>query len=200
MKRHKTSYPGVYYREVKRLGGKGLEKVFYIVFKKDGRTVEEKVGCQFRDDMTAARAARVRAERIEGRRLSRKEIRERQKAEAEAERRRWTLDRLWQEYSAPRPLTKGLLTDRGRYQNFLKPDFGHKEPHQITPLDVHRLRIRLSKIRKPQTVKHVLLLLQRLVNFGVKKGLCAGLSFKIEMPKVDNLKTEDLTPEQLARL
>ena len=29
----KTKYPGVYYREAKRLGGKGFEKVFYIVFK-----------------------------------------------------------------------------------------------------------------------------------------------------------------------
>ena len=52
----------------------------------------------------------------------------------------------------------------------------------------------------PQTVKHVLVLLQRIVNYGVKKGLCPGLGFKIEMPKVNNLKTEDLTPEQLVAL
>jgi len=34
----------------------------------------------------------------------------------------------------------------------------------------------------------------------VKKGLCAGLSFKIEMPQVNNARTEDLTPEQLTAL
>ena len=40
-KRIKTNYPGVFYREATRLGGKGLEKVFYIVFKKDGKVIEE---------------------------------------------------------------------------------------------------------------------------------------------------------------
>ena len=49
-------------------------------------------------------------------------------------------------------------------------------------------------------MKHILTLLQRIINFGVKKGLCPGLGFKIEMPKVNNLKTEDLNPEQLAAL
>ena len=34
----------------------------------------------------------------------------------------------------------------------------------------------------------------------MKKGLCPGLAFKIEMPRVNNLKTEDLTPEQLTAL
>jgi integrase len=67
-------------------------------------------------------------------------------------------------------------------------------------MDVHRLRINLSKTLQPQTVKHVLRLLARIINFGAKKGLCAGLSFKIEMPKVHNLKTEDLTQEQMTAL
>ena len=75
-KRIKTKYPGVFYREAKRIGGKGSEKVFYIVFKKDGKVIEEKAGRQFVDDMTEARAAGIRAERIEGKRLSRKEIRD----------------------------------------------------------------------------------------------------------------------------
>jgi hypothetical protein len=76
MKRYKTTYPGVFYREADRIGGKGLERVYYIVFKKGGKVHEEKVGCQFADDMTPARAARIWAERIEGKRQPRKEIRE----------------------------------------------------------------------------------------------------------------------------
>jgi hypothetical protein len=43
-------------------------------------------------------------------------------------------------------------------------------------------------------------LLRRIVNFEVKLQLCNPLSFHLEMPKVNNLKTEDLTLEQLARL
>lgn len=194
MKRNKTTYPGVFYREAERIGGKGLERVFYIVFKKGGKVCEEKVGRQYADDMTPARAARIRAERIEGRRQSRKEIRE---AAAET---KWTVDRLWQEYGAHRPTSKAWLTDQGRYKNFLLSGLGAKEPKDIVQLDLDRLRITLSKTKKPQTVKHVLVLLQRIINFGVKKGLCPGLGFKIEMPRVHNLKTEDLSPEHLSNL
>ena len=48
-KRCKTRYPGVFYRETERIGMKGTEKVFYIVFKKEGKVFEEKVGRQFAD-------------------------------------------------------------------------------------------------------------------------------------------------------
>ncbi len=194
MKRHKTTYPGVFYREAERIGGRGLEKVFYIVFKKNGKVIEEKVGRQFADDMTPARAAHIRSERVEGKRKSRKEIRE---AAAEI---KWTVDRLWQEYVHDKPATKGWSTDRYRYEKYLKASLGNKEPHSIVQMDLHRLRINLSKTLAPQTVKHLLRLLARIINFGLKKGLCPGLKFKIEMPKVNNLKTEDLAPEQLTAL
>jgi integrase len=194
MKRHKTSYPGVFYREVDRLGGPGKEKVFYIVFKKGGKVHEEKVGRQYADDMTPARAARIRGERIEGKRKSRKEIREAKAVTT------WNINRLWLEYSAQKTDSKGLKVDRGRFDNHLKPGLGHKEPRNLAQLDIDRLRIGLSKTRKPQTVKHVLALLNRIINFGANKGLCPGPSFKIELPKVNNLKTEDLNPEQLSAL
>jgi integrase len=194
MKRYKTSYPGVFYREAERIGGRGLEKVFYILFKKNGKVIEEKVGRQFADDMTPARCARIRAERVEGKRKSRKEIRE---AAAEI---RWTVDRLWQEYVHDKPPTKGWSTDRYRYEKYLKASLGNKEPQSIAQMDLHRLRINLSKTLAPQTVKHLLRLMARIINFGLKKGLCPGLKFKIEMPKVNNLKTEDLSPEQLSNL
>ena len=80
MKRHKTEYKGVFYRIGERISEKGKEKIFYIVFKKNGKFFEEKVGRQYADDMTASKANRLRAERIDGRRKSRKEIREEVKA------------------------------------------------------------------------------------------------------------------------
>jgi len=67
-------------------------------------------------------------------------------------------------------------------------------------LEIDRIRINLTKTLKPQTVKHVLELIKRLGNFGVKRNLCLGLDFQIDMPKVDNQKTEDLTAEQLKNL
>jgi integrase len=199
-KRTPTSYPGVFYREARRIGGKGTERVYYIVFKKDGKLHEEKVGRQFVNDLTPARVAGIRAERIEGKRPSRKEVREAEEAAKKAQISRWTVGKLWEEYKAQNPDLKGLVTDENRYKLHLKERFGDKEPRDLVQLDIDRLRITLLKTRKPQTVKHVLALLKRIVGFGVNKSFCDGLRFKIEMPQVDNLRTEDLTPDQLAAL
>jgi integrase len=199
-KRIKTKYPGVFYREAKRIGGKGSEKVFYIVFKKDGKVVEEKAGRQFVDDMTEARAAGIRSERIEGKRLSRKEIRELKEARKKAEAGRWTIDRLWEKYKVTRPQNKAFKTDESRYKNYLKPTFGNRKPKEIIPLDTERLRIKLQKKLSPQTVKHVLNLLTWIINYGVNNNLCDGISFKIKKPTVYNIKTEDLDADQLLNL
>ncbi len=199
-KRIKTNYPGVYYREARRIGGSGTEKVYYIVFKQKGKVHEEKAGRQYADDMTPARAAGIRAERIENKRLSRKQLRQQAEAIKRAEANRWTIDRLWNEYKSQKTDSKALSTDNNRYENYLKDRFGTKEPKDLIQLDVDRLRINLLKKLSPQTVKHILALLKRIINFGVKKGLCAGPSFVITLPKVNNIKTEDLTQEQLAAL
>jgi integrase len=137
---------------------------------------------------------------VHGRQPSRQEAREQREAARQAEAARWTIDRLWQEYSAQKADSKGLRVDQGRFDNHLKPRLGDKEPRDLAPLDIDRLRTSLKKNRKPQTVKHILGLLSRIINFGVNKGLCPGPSFKIELPKVHNKKTEDLTAEQLTRL
>ena len=144
--------------------------------------------------MTPARAARIRAEKIDGKKLPRKEVRKAERAI------KWTIDRLMQQYFADKPKTKGWTVDRYRYDKYLKASLGNIEPQAITQMHVHRLRLNLSKTLAPQTVKHLLRLLARIINFGVNKGLCPGLGFKIEMPKVNNLVTEDLSPEQLSDL
>lgn len=193
-------YAGVYYREAQRIGGNGFEKVYYIVFKQDGKMIEEKVGRQFVDDMTEAKASRIRADRIEGKRFSRKEI----KAAREAERReienRWKLDRLFQIFIESKSHLKSLKDDKIRYILHLKDKLGDKEIDEISPFDVDRIRVTLLKKRKPATVKQVLVLLKRIINFGAGKRLCQPLSFKVEMPKVDNITTEDLSPTQLNNL
>lgn len=199
-KRIKTNYPGVYYRNAKRIGGKGEEKVFYIIFKKDGKKHEEKVGRQYADDMTPSRAATVRAQRIEGKRPSRKEIRIAEEAKKNAEKNKWTIQRLWDEYTSHKEDSKSYRTDKNRYNLYLKDKFGDLEPKKLIQLEIDRLRITLIKNKSPQTVKHILALLKRIINFGVDRGLCAGTTFKIQLPKVYNQKTEDLTPDQLEHL
>mgnify|MGYP006277655783 CR=1 FL=1 len=200
MNRVKTKYPGVYYREAERIGGSGTERVYYIVFKKNGKVHEEKAGRQFKDDMTPARAALFRGERIEGKRPSRKEIREEEEARKAAEQGKWTIDRLFNSYIETRPLNKSRSTDTSRYKKYLQPAFGRKQPSELAPLDVDRLRLKLLKKLSPQTVKHVLNLLTWIVNYGVKRGLCEPIKFHIQKPTVNNLRTEDLTAEEVSRL
>jgi integrase len=198
-KREKTNYPGVFYIEGTSPATGKPEKIFYIRYRKAGKMTEEKAGRQFQDDMTPARAAGLRAERIGGRLPTRQEIRDQKRAREEAEAGRWTINRLWQEYTAHRQL-KGLAQDRSRFENYIKPAWGNKEPHEIMPLEIDRLRLRILKDKAPQTLKNTLALMRRLINFGMKRRYCLDLSFHLEMPKVNNLKTEDLSPEQLANL
>ena len=75
--------------------------------------------------MTDARAARYRAERIENRRPSRKEIRE------ERNSKRWTIDALWHNYEENHAHLKGLQKDRSRYTHDLEPVLGKKEPGDL---------------------------------------------------------------------
>jgi len=53
---------------------------------------------------------------------------------------------------------------------------------------------------KPQSVRNVLELLRRIINYAVNKQLCNVPKLRIEMPKVNNIKTEDLTTDQLNAL
>lgn len=188
-------YPGVYYRIANRIGGKGEEKVFYVVYKKNGKVIEAKAGRQYRDAMTPARAARYRSMLIEGKEQSNQEKREAEVQKAE----RWTIEKLWLEYSSSKEQGPNR-TDKCNWKKHLSTSFGKKEPSELVKLDTDRVRLKLLKTKSPQTVKHVLALLRRTINYGVDHGHVAPLPFKITFPSVDNIKTEDLHPKQLQKL
>ncbi|WP_413871218.1 tyrosine-type recombinase/integrase, partial [Desulfobacula sp.] len=113
---------------------------------------------------------------------------------------KYTIDKLWKEYKLNRTPGKSLNIDQGRYEKYIEPTFGKKEPKELIKLDVDRVRIKLLKKLSPQTVKHVLNLFTWIINYGTNNNLCQGISFHIKKPSVNNEKTEDLTPEQLERL
>jgi len=198
--RSKTDYPGVYFRESKRIGGKGTEKVYYIVFKKNGKVIEEKVGRQFIDNITPAKASLIRGERIEGKRKSRREIKSEFEAKKLADLNKWTIKRLWKEYKINNPNIKGIKQDENRYKNYINTVFGDSEVQNISSLDVNRLRLKIKKKKAPATVNNVMELLRRIINFGIKNQLCPRPPFIISIPKVNNIKTEDLTSKQLKKL
>lgn len=192
--RIKTNYPGVFYRERKRQGGPGTEKVYYAVFKRDGKVIEAIVGRQYRDNMTPAMANLKRGEMIEGRTATRAEKRAEEKIKV------WTFAALWEEYKIHKAENRSIKVDNYRFNSHIAPKIGDKEPSSLVPLDVDRIRLNLTKTRSPQTTKHVVGLIKRIAAFGQNKGLCRGLSFRPEMPAVDNKVTEDLSVDQLRRL
>lgn len=198
--RFKTDYPGVSFIVGTAVASGRPERIYFIRYRRDGKLIEEKAGRQFQDAMTPAKAARIRGERIEGKALSNQGRREEAKAVKEAEEGRWTIAKLWESYKAGKPGLKGIVTDENRYKNFILPAFGVKAPSEIISLDVDRLRVKLLKTHKPGTVKNVLELLRRIINYGCKKNLCPGPGFVVELPKAQSLKTEDLAPEELAEL
>lgn len=192
-KRFKTKYPGVYFIEGNAVGRSGPEKIYYIRYKRDGKLVEEKAGRQFKDDMTPAKASGIRSKRIEGKQLSNVKRRESNISKV-------TIQRLADQYFTLKENNKAKGVDLGRYNKYLKAPFGNKDPETMVKLDTDRLRVKLLKTLSPQTTKHILALLKRIINFGSDRGLCKGMHFKITMPRVDNIKTEDLTKEELGRL
>lgn len=201
MERFRTDYPGVFYIIGKSQVTNKEEKIYYIRFRKDGKETEEKAGRQFQDNMTPAKANTLRAEKIKGAKLTNQGRRAAVEAQKEAEQNRWTVARLWENYKAGRTeQNKALQVDDSRFNKYLKDSIGDKEPKDLLPLDVDRIRVKLLKIKSPQTVKHILGILKRVCNYGFNKMLCPAIPFRIEMPDVDNKKTEDLSKDELHRL
>ncbi len=195
----KRTYPGVYFIMGKSISGED-ERIYYVRYRKNGKMIDEKAGRQFLDKMTPAKAASMRARRMRGDEPTNQERRDAEIARKKAEAGKYTIDKLFNEYLKGRSINKSYAVDKGRYEKYLKPVFEKKEPQNIAPLDVDRLRIKLQKKLSAQTVKHILNLFTWIVNFGVKKNLSKGLSFHVQKPTVDNIKTEDLSPEQLKNL
>ena len=222
--RHKTIYPGVYFIEGQQIGTGKPELIYYIYYRKGGKRIEEKAGREFQNDMTPARANNLRSARMDNKEPTNNERRQAVKDAKEAEAGKWTISRLWDEYKnlkpqkktkkkasaktgkndkgdkTEKPDYKSFAQDESRYEKYLKDAFADKEPKDLVSLDLARLSKKLSKTLKPQTVKHIMALLRRIIKFGVDKGLCNGAKFKIVMPSVDNVKTETLTPDQIKQL
>ncbi len=194
MARQKTSYPGVFFKEVRRIGGKGTEKSYYIIFKKNGKNIEEHVGYQYRDGMSPSKAAQIRGQRIENKRLSKKEIR------LESE---WTFSRLWDKYVEHRKqLQNGQgpnHADVSRCSLYIKDTIGNISPANLRTSDLDAIHEKLTG-KANGTRYAVLQLINRLSTFGKRKQLCAPISFFIELPKVDIERTESLSNAELQRL
>ena len=116
----------MFYREVRRIGGNGTEKQYYVIFKKQGRKIEAKVGRQYADQMTPYKASRLRSDYIEGRKLTPQE--QRLKDQQEAANITWTINRLWREYTKSKKGMRYFCSESARFSTWIGPYLGHKRP------------------------------------------------------------------------
>jgi len=206
-KRIKTKYPGVTYRLENKDGHPEAERIYYIRYRLGGRyskEIEEPIYPAPGQVITAKMASDIRADRMRGREptnaLKRAALLE---ASAENPEGRITFACLWREYKNQRPDLKGLSTDESRFNKYLAK-FADLTPEELKTADLDGLKQRLNKDGKsPQTIKNIIELFRRLVNFGVRKGWCAQpepARLVFELPRINNIKTEDLRQEELERL
>jgi len=193
--RHSTGYIGVYYIVTTSPVDGKPEKVFYIRYKLDGIAYEEKVGSWSRGGITPAKASHIRADKMTGKTPPKSVQRE-----SDKKRTRYTIDELFEEFREAKKSLKSMPFDINRYEKHIRPVIGSKDVAAITPNDITKLTGKLSAQYKAQTVKHVLTLIRRIVNYGVYVGMCPPLGFRIAMPKVDNVRTEFLTADEIERL
>jgi integrase len=198
-----VGYAGVYFVEVPRAAGYGAEKVYYIRYRKQGKLIEEKVGGQYRDNMTAAKAASIRGQRMEGKDASNEEKRAAVRAAKVEEESRYSFNKLWSLFEEAKSANRTVKDDRIRYNLHIAPSLGTKSIPELTIHDIDKLRATLEKAGKsPQTVKHVLTLIKRMLNFALRRGYVESIpgTLHITMPTVDNKVTENLTADQVQKL
>ena len=195
--RRKTPYPGVYFI----LGNRGKDdQIFYIQYRDPtGKMIEEKVGRKMQG-WNASKANKERVDRLNGRKPNNQARREAVEAAKKAQAEKMTISRIWDLYRENLEGLKSQAADKSRFMIYLKPAFGSKEPQDILPLDIDRLRRKTLSAKSNQTIKHVLALLRRIIRYGVRKQVSRGLTFALEMPTVDNEVVETLRKDELSRL
>ena len=179
-KREKTKYPGVFLVE------RDSRKFLYILYRKPGsrKLIEEKLGSS-KNGWTPAKASLERSRRIEGK-ASNVEKREKEKARKNGENSFPTLTNIWASYLKSKgEELRGLITDKNRFEKHIEPVIGDLTPSELSPIEIEDLRQKLTLTHSNGTVRNVLELIRRLINYGAKLGMYPKPEWILELPKID---------------
>ncbi len=121
-----------------------------------------------------------------------------------------TLGEVWEKYLPwAKENKKSWRDDYYYYRKHIKPSFHNKPIDRITPFDLEKLKVEMSRETNQRgrpyanaTIKHQLVIIRRLYNIAQKWGLYDGPNpvNRVEMPRLDNQKTEFMTNEQVISL
>jgi len=197
---HPDKWPGVYsYTLAQRVNGAPDVCLMINYRATDGKLKWEKVGRRS-EGYTPQIAAEIRAERVRKARHG-EEVLTAREIQADRRQRDRTLVEVGKEYfgSELGLALRGRATDLNRWEKHLVKPLGERRVSELTPADLERVKSAMGG-KAPQTVKHALSLLRRVCRWGAKQGFCPPLGFPVELPRVDNIRTEFLTPAEADRL
>ena len=198
-KRLKTRYPGVFIVQTEG------DEVFYIRYRKsilgpDGKMVnkafEEPVGSAYHDDMTAARASRIRDEKISGARKSASEEREEVRGRVA-----YTLVDAFNDWAEWEPRKSEKLERNRLHRNFTEAEL-KRDVGLFVEEDAVRLRNRLLKVRElaPDTVRLGLAQMKMLLRFSASKKKKRPMpDFDFHLPKANRVRREDMGEDGMVR-
>jgi integrase len=191
--RKKTKFVGVYQRERSDRQWGGKPDVCYdINYRVGGRLRWESVGCKS-EGYTAQLASHVRSERL--RQIRHGDMLPHGPTAV-------TMDTAWRTYLRDHLAGKpSEQVDTCRYDKHIGPVLGQRALHDVSAHDLAKLTSKWLTVMAPQTAKHNLSQIRRIMRKALEWGLWKGPLPNFEMPEVDNERFRFLTrPEADALL
>ncbi len=115
-----------------------------------------------------------------------------------------TLQEAWEayhEFVLSNASRQEILTENGRWINHIPTDFAMLQLSTINTFKIAQLRSFLEQKKlSPQTIKHCLSLVHRVMNRAIEWGLYSGPLPFFRLPKFDNSRMRYLTTDEAALL
>jgi integrase len=198
---HANKWRGVYCYESRHKKHHGKIDVCYVIaFKLDGKLTWEKIGWKS-EGYTPQVAAEIRSERVKDARHG-KEVKTQKEIRKEEAKRNKPINKIADAYleaKGPSMKGRGAKIDRYRFDKHVAPVVGEKSVSELSQLDLARITKNMADM-STSSKWAALEILRRVINFGIKHQMCKPPSFKIELPKKNNMVTEYLEPDQVKRL
>jgi len=206
-----TKYPGVRYRQhPTRKHGIQFDQYYVIYYRHDGKNYEEGVGWASQG-WTLQKVSKVLGDLKQNQRKGEgpktlKAVREEEKAKAEAEDREKTLQvrlahtfgQFFEESYLPQAKSDKTTWKRDEqlYNTHIKDILSGKPFQEIVPLDIERLKRKMTKSGlAPRTIQYTMAVTRRVFNVARNHNIFVGDNpvSKVRMPQVDNRRMRFLS-------
>lgn len=196
-KRIKTKYTGIFYREI--LTRNRPDKVYYILYKENGKTKEVKAGKET-EGMRANFANNLRISILNAIRLG-GDMPEILKNKEKKE--KVTFDTIAYLYFDSKKLhNKTNYRAQTKYESQLQPLLGYKDIHYISKNDILNIQREFAETRAPKTVNQYIQFIRTVYNYAIEEEIFKGNNPTkgIKEQKIDNKRERYLTVDEVNRL